>query len=65
MWLIAGVLVLVVLSFARWARRDYKLRATTSQMRAWLEYRGFVIEADRTLTSAEGPIGGIILARRS
>nr|WP_281423560.1 hypothetical protein [Nocardia tengchongensis] len=33
-------------------------------MRTWLDDAGFTVEADRTLTSAESPLGGIILARR-
>ncbi|MFJ4654843.1 class I SAM-dependent methyltransferase [Nocardia sp. NPDC088792] len=39
-------------------------RRQHSRMRAWLDDAGFVIEADRTLTSAESALGGIILARR-
>ncbi|MFD6355115.1 class I SAM-dependent methyltransferase [Nocardia tengchongensis] len=39
-------------------------RRQHSRMRAWLDDAGFTVEADRTLTSAESPLGGIILARR-
>ncbi|MEV0466455.1 class I SAM-dependent methyltransferase [Nocardia tengchongensis] len=39
-------------------------RRQHNQMRAWLDDAGFTVEADRTLTSAESPLGGIILARR-
>ncbi|MFE2997652.1 class I SAM-dependent DNA methyltransferase [Nocardia sp. NPDC059246] len=42
----------------------YVHRRQHSQMRAWLEDAGFVVEASRTLTSAESKLGGIILARR-
>ncbi|MRH91987.1 methyltransferase domain-containing protein [Nocardia sp. SYP-A9097] len=42
----------------------YVHRRGHSQMRVWLEDHGFAIEAQRTLTSAESPLGGIILARR-
>ncbi|MFE3104987.1 class I SAM-dependent methyltransferase [Nocardia tengchongensis] len=38
-------------------------RRQHSRMRAWLDDVGFTVEADRTLTSAESPLGGIILAR--
>ncbi|MFE3028969.1 class I SAM-dependent methyltransferase [Nocardia tengchongensis] len=39
-------------------------RRQHSRMRAWLDDAGFTVEADRTVTSAESPLGGIILARR-
>ncbi|MFE3798674.1 class I SAM-dependent methyltransferase [Nocardia tengchongensis] len=39
-------------------------RRQHSRMRTWLDDAGFTVEADRTLTSAESPLGGIILARR-
>ncbi|MBF4995910.1 class I SAM-dependent methyltransferase [Nocardia sp. BSTN01] len=42
----------------------YVYRRQHNRMRAWLDDAGFVVEADRTLTSAESPLGGIILARR-
>jgi len=42
----------------------YVHRRQHSRMRAWLGDAGFAVEADRTLTSAESPLGGIILARR-
>ncbi|WP_245568901.1 class I SAM-dependent methyltransferase [Nocardia concava] len=44
--------------------RLYVHRRRHGRMRAWLDEAGFVVEADRTLTSAESPLGGIILARR-
>ncbi|MRH93609.1 methyltransferase domain-containing protein [Nocardia sp. SYP-A9097] len=34
------------------------------RMRAWLNDAGFVVESDTTVTSAESPRGGMILARR-
>ncbi|AYF73664.1 methyltransferase domain-containing protein [Nocardia yunnanensis] len=40
-------------------------RRQHSRMRAWLDDAGFVVEADRTVTSAESPLGGIILARHN
>lgn len=39
-------------------------RRQHSQMRNCLDDAGFMVEAERTLTSAESPLGGIILARR-
>ncbi|MFD7844458.1 class I SAM-dependent methyltransferase [Nocardia sp. NPDC059764] len=39
-------------------------RRQHGQMRRWLDDAGFAVEADKTLTSAESPLGGIILARR-
>ncbi|GAB2509517.1 hypothetical protein GCM10027167_08840 [Nocardia heshunensis] len=39
-------------------------RRQHSRMREWLDDAGFAVEVDRTLTSAESPLGGIILARR-
>ncbi|MEU6585975.1 class I SAM-dependent methyltransferase [Nocardia sp. NPDC046763] len=42
----------------------YVHRRQHSQMHAWLEDAGLVVEASRTLTSAESKLGGIILARR-
>ncbi|WP_369640766.1 class I SAM-dependent methyltransferase, partial [Nocardia sp. JMUB6875] len=39
-------------------------RRQHSRMRAWLDAAGFLVEAERTLTSAESALGGIILARR-
>lgn len=42
----------------------YVHRRQPSRMRAWLDDAGFAVVADKTLTSAESPHGGIILARR-
>ncbi|MFI6224034.1 class I SAM-dependent DNA methyltransferase [Nocardia salmonicida] len=42
----------------------YVHRRRHSQMHAWLEGAGFVIDAYRTLSSAESELGGIILAHR-
>ncbi len=42
----------------------YVHRREHSRMRACLDDAGFVVEACKTLTSAESPLGGIILARR-
>lgn len=39
-------------------------RRQHSRMRAWLDDAGFAVVAETTLTSAESPLGGIILARR-
>ncbi len=39
-------------------------RRQHNRMHAWLDDAGFAVEYDRTLTSAESPLGGIILARR-
>lgn len=39
-------------------------RRQHSQMHAWLEGAGFVIDENRTLSSAESKLGGIILAHR-
>ncbi|GAB3204661.1 class I SAM-dependent methyltransferase [Nocardia tengchongensis] len=38
-------------------------RRQRNRMRVWLDDAGFTVEADRTVTSAESPLGGIILAR--
>ncbi|MEU0544708.1 class I SAM-dependent methyltransferase [Nocardia sp. NPDC005978] len=40
-------------------------RRQHSRMRGWLGDAGFVVEAERTVTSAESPLGGIVLARRA
>lgn len=40
-------------------------RRQHNQMRAWLDAADFIVETDRTLTSPESPLGGIILARAS
>ncbi|MEV0542215.1 class I SAM-dependent methyltransferase [Nocardia salmonicida] len=42
----------------------YVHRRQHSQMHAWLEDAGFVIDTYRTLSSAESKLGGIILAHR-
>ncbi|MEU4707456.1 class I SAM-dependent methyltransferase [Nocardia salmonicida] len=42
----------------------YVHRRRHNQMHAWLEGAGFVIDAYRTLSSAESKLGGIILAHR-
>lgn len=39
-------------------------RRQHSRMRDWLNDADFVVEYDRTVTSAESPLGGTILARR-
>lgn len=39
-------------------------RRQHSRMRAWLDDAGFIVDVDRTATSAESSLGGIILARR-
>ncbi|MFE5286212.1 class I SAM-dependent methyltransferase [Nocardia sp. NPDC056611] len=39
-------------------------RRRHGRIRTWLEDAGFVVETEKTLTSAESPLGGIILARR-
>lgn len=38
-------------------------RRPHTRMHAWLEDAGFIVEKDATVTSAESPLGGIILSR--
>jgi SAM-dependent methyltransferase len=45
--------------------RVYVHRRRPPRLTAWLTGAGFTVEADRTLTSAESALGGIILARRA